>query len=99
MWKETNKQSKVNEAFLARIIAAIHVDHVTHGLERIERDSNRQEELQRGQINRNSNQTEDAGKLLGKEAIVLKQTQQAELNDYGSDQNSFATRTRLAPGD
>ena len=75
-----------NRILLHTRITAVNVDDIRHDLERIERNTDRQRQTERRNVDKR-----DFRQVFGKEVEILEKSEQTEVDNHADDQNDFCT--------
>ena len=84
--EERYEHGEIEQAAPRVQLAAIDVDRVTHRLERVERDADRQEDAKCRLVHDEPERRQDAGDVLDEEVEVLEEPEHAEVRDHAQPQ-------------
>ena len=81
---------EVHEIGNRRVVFAVHIDRVRERLKGIERNANRQDDLQRGHVGLHACGSEHLDKTVKKEVEVFEDAEQAEIGDEAQGHPALA---------
>ena len=97
--EERDERRELHEVARRRDLAAIDVDDVAHRLERVERDADRQRDLQVPQRDRQPRPGQGLVQALGEEVVVLEVPEQAQVQGHAQRDDGLAPPRILLPRD
>jgi len=94
LWEEGNKEQEIDEITGRRELPPVDVDGVAHGLEGVERNAYRQQQLVQGQAERKK-----LVEAMGKKVVVLEDGEQAKVARQAENEEQPPQALVLAPRD
>ena len=77
--EERDKHAEGHHVARRLDVAAVNVDGVTNGLERVERDAHRQQDVKRGPVGIYTEQSQEVHKTVAQEVQILEHAQDAQV--------------------
>lgn len=79
--EETDVGEKCRDVAARLDVPAVHVDAVAQGLERIETDAHRQQDVERGPVGLETDAAEQQGQIFRKKVVVFEDAEDREVQD------------------
>jgi hypothetical protein len=90
--EEGNIECIKPQVFLRDLIPPVDIDRITHILEYVKRNANRQKPVQGGNVKRIIILSKEGGQGLGEKIVILEYKQKNDIRKQGDDKISLSSR-------